>query len=394
MKHFEALMKLPGAVIQEEQDRIWDNGVRHPSPSFNWIFGNTNLAPFGSSIILWGGSKSGKSIILNGLIGQLHKDYDDAVAIKYNTEFREKIQTTALQKKIWGIDPKRYAAYETNRPEEIFDVIERDIPALIQKGLNIKLIAIDSISDILGRRQANSDTVEKQQIGDEAQTIKDGLKRIKATIKRYGITLVLVAQERAELDTVEQMRGKKVKMAGASYLKHFAEYFVHVSKDESASGKVDLMGNSLTLNVKGDLTSKDNSKGEQFGHAIKFKMQDSTVGPKGRVGRFTLDYYKGIINTHEEVFLLGVNRNVVKRPNNRTYILEDFPNKGESATWSSKEDFINAIKENNQVSEAIMQRIRERDIAALREGIVEEISDTGHDEGDDTKISFDDELDE
>lgn len=365
--HFDALMKLPGAIIEEEAEKIWDNGVRHPSPSFNWIFGNSNLIPFGSSVILWGGSKSGKSIICNGLIGQLHRDYPDAVAIKYNTEFREKIQTTALQKKIWGIDSKRYAAYETNKPEEIFDVIERDIPALVQKGLNIKMIIIDSISDIMGRRQANAKSVQVQQMGDEAQTIKDGLKRIKSVVKRLGLTLVLVAQERAELDALEQMRGKKVKMAGASYLKHFAEYFVHVTKDESKEGKTDLLGNALVLDVK-DL----NGKQEQFGHVIKFKMQDSTVGPKGRVGKFTLNYYTGVINAHEEVFLLGVNRNIVGRPNARSYVLSDFPTKGESSSWSSKADFLNAIKENSQVYEEILNRIRAKDLAALKDGVIED----------------------
>lgn len=386
--HFEALLKLPGAVIEEEADKIWDNGVRHPSPSFNWIFGNSNLVPFGSSVILWGGSKSGKSIISNGLIGQLHRDYPDAVAIKYNTEYREKIQTTALQKKIWGIDSKRYAAYETNRPEEIFDVIERDIPALVQKGLNVKMIIIDSISDILGRRQSVSKSVQVQQMGDEAQTIKDGLKRIKAVIKRLGIALVLVAQERAELDTLEQMRGKKVKMAGASYLKHFAEYFVHVTKDESKDGKKDILGNELVLDVK-DL----NGKQEQFGHIIKFKMQDSTVGPKGRVGRFTLNYYKGIINAHEEVFLLGVNRNIVGRPNNRTYVLDNFPENGKETSWSSKEAFLNAIKENSQVYDEIMNRIRSKDLAALKDGVIEDYSVNPTVPAEDA-LSFDDDLGE
>lgn len=367
MNHFAALLKLPGAIIAEESAKIWDNGVRHPSPSFNWMFGNTHLLPFGSTLILWGGNKAGKSIIVNGMIGQMHKDYDDAVALKYNTEFREKIQTTDQQKKLWGIDDRRYMGFETNRPEEIFDIIEGKLPAMIQGGLNVKLIVIDSISDILGRRQANSKTVEQQQIGDEAQTIKDGLKRIKATLKRYGIALILCVQERAELDMLEQMRGNKVKMAGATYLKHFAEYFVHVTRDDSKDGKVDLLGKPFLRGVK-DLAGKE----EQFGHIIKFKMQDSTVGPKKRVGRFTLDYYKGVINAHEEVFLLGVNRNIVGRPNNRTYTVVDFPAKGETSSWSSRADFITAVKENTQLYEDIMAKVKLQDVRALKEGFVEE----------------------
>jgi hypothetical protein len=385
MKHFEALLKLPGAVLASESAKIWDGGIRHPSPSFNWIFGNTHLAPFGSTVILWGGSKGGKSVIVNGIIGQLHKDYDDAVAIKYNTEYREKIQTTDQQKALWGIDDKRYMGFETNRPEEVFDIIEGKLPALIQAGLNIKLIVIDSISDILGRRQQNSKTVEQQQIGDEAQTIKDGLKRIKSTLKKYGITLLLCVQERAEFDSLEVRRGNKTKMAGAAYLKHMAEYFIHVAKDETKEGRQDLLKKPFLRGMK-DLAGKE----EPYAHIIKFKMQDSTVGPKKRVGRFTLDYYKGVINTHEEIFLLGVNRNIVGRPNLRTYTVSDFPAKGETSSWSSREDFLTALKENSQLYNDLAGRVKMQDVRALKEGFIEDFASTATVDPDDT-ISFGDE---
>lgn len=370
------MLKLPGAVIREEADKAFDLGIRHPSPSFNWIFGNTNLIPYGTSVILWGGSKGGKSIILNGLIGQMHRDDPEAVAIKFNTEFRETIQTTPLQRKIWGIDDSRYLAFETNIPDEIFDFIETKVLELIQGGVKVKLIAIDSISDIQGRRSINATTINTQQRGDEAATIKDGLKRIKSVVKRNGITLVLVAQERAEQDELELMRGKKTKMAGATYLKHFAEYFVHVAKDESKDGRVDLLGNKLEIDLK-DL----NDKNEQIAHKVKFRMQDSTVGPKGRMGEFTLHYYKGVINSHEEVFQLAKNRKIVSMPNNRSYVVTDFPNKGEDAKWGSKEDFLNAIKDNSQLSEELLRRLREKDIAAMKEGVIEDLTGAVESEG-------------
>jgi len=134
-------------------------------------------------------------------------------------------------------------------------------------------------------------------------------------------------------------------------------------------------------------------KQEQSAHIIKFKMQDSTVGPKKRVGRFTLDYYKGVINAHEEVFLLGVNRNIVGRPNLRTYTVSDFPKTGETSSWSSKADFLNAIKENSQLYSELMSRVKTQDVRALKEGFVEEYTAPAVIDSEDT-IKFGDEDDE
>lgn len=375
-KHLSALLKLPGAVAPSNDFKIFEQGVRHPSPSFNFILGNTHLIPFGSSAIFWGPPKGGKSIIINGIIGQLHKDYPDAIAIRFNTEGREQLQTTPYQKQIWGIDPERFIAIETNRPNEIFDTIEHEIPKLVQNGANIKLIIIDSVSDIMGRRALNADGVDTQQMGDEALTIKDGLKRIKFVYKRLGIALILVAQERAEMDPMEQRKHRTVKMHGSAYLKHLGEYFVHVRKNDSADGKKDLSGNMLVS----ELTDMNDNK-EQVGHKIVVKMQDSTIGPKLRVGEFTLHYYKGLINVHEEVFTLACNRNLVDRPNMRTYVVKDFPQKGEESKWGSKDEFLTAIKSNDQLRNELIARLKAKDIELMKEGkmddgVAEELPET------------------
>lgn len=359
----ETLLSLPGAVNHAEMADPFLEGLRHPSPSFNFILGNTHLIPFGSTTILWGPSKGGKSIIANGLIGQLHKDYPDAVVLKYDTEGREKLQVTPLQKKIWGIDDERYFAYSTNNHKEIFNVIAEQVPKMIEAGINIKAIVIDSISDIMGRRASDPKNNGNQQMGDEAATIKDGLKLIKFVIKRNDIALILIAQERAELDTTEQMRGKKTHMAGASYLKHMAEYFIHVSPNESAKGKVDLLGNRFETQLK-DL----NDKKEQIAHKIRVKMQNSTIGPKNRTGEFTLHYYKGVINTQEEIYWLSVNRGIVMHPSASKYILPDFPEKGKEISWVGKAEYTKSIADNPALAEEIIRRLREQDIVMMREG--------------------------
>jgi hypothetical protein len=291
------------------------------------------------------------------MIGQLHSDDPDAIAIKYNTEMRELGQLTDRQCKVWGIDKNRYIAYDTNVPNEIFDKIETDIEALCQEGAKIKLIIIDSITGIRGRRAINAESVDTQQRGDDALTQQEGLKRILKTIRRHGIALVLTSHVRAEQDPQEQMRGVVTKMAGAWFLKHFAEYFVLIEPNRSKSGRETITGDKLENEGMKDLMDH----GDRTGHKIRVTMVDSSVGPKGRVGEFTLDYNRGIVNTYEEAFLLGTKRGIVERPNNLTYVMKGFPTAAEDSKWSGKPAFLMAIQNNVDLYREIIKRVKIQD---------------------------------
>lgn len=346
---------------------VYAEGVRSPSPSVNFVFGNTHLAPFGSSVIFWGPPKGGKSLICNFMIGQLHKDYPDAIAIKFNTELREKFQLTERSLKMFGIDPKRYYPKDTNVPADIFDFIEKEIPLACEKGHKIKLVVIDSITDILGRRAMNATTVDTQQMGDEAATLGAGLKRIRGVLRKYDITLLMVAQERSVLDPVEQMRGKKTKMAGAYYLQHFAEYFVYVAPNEAKEGKTDLLDNKFEDKDLLDMMGN----AENVALKIKVQMKESSVGIAKRVGEFTFHKYHGIVNTHEEAFRLGVARGVLGRPNNRTFTLSNWPDEGTLSQWVGKEDCLTNIKANLDLEKELIRRARAADIELFKNGLID-----------------------
>jgi hypothetical protein len=373
---------IPG-FINVEDESPFSKGIRSPSPSVNFIFGNTHLIPEGASAIFYGPSKSGKSLLANFCVGQLHSDDPDAIAIKFETELREKFQMTPRSMKMFGIDPERYRCRMTNKPNEIFDFIEKDIPLLVEKGMKIKLLVLDSVTDILGRRSMNAKSVDVQQMGDEAATIQNGLKRIKDVLRRYNISMIMVAQERAEMDPVEQMRHKKTKMAGANYLRHFSEYFVYVAPNESADGRVDLLKHDLNVPTGTD----DMVKNETLAHRIKVQMKASSVGIAKRVGEFTFHRFKGIINTHEEVFRLGCARGIFVRPNNTSYILQNWPEEGKETKWVGKPDCLHALEQDETLKEAVITRVRARDVElftsgtedqafiAAESGVTDEVSD-------------------
>lgn len=351
-KNFMAqLQKLHGAIIDRYNPH--SDVLETPSPSANFIYGNAWGLPKGYTQVLYGPPKGGKSLYSNAMIGWLHRNDPDAFAVKFDTEFRDRGQNTDGMMTLWGIDPNRYIAIEANNPEHIFDQIEKDLAAMCEDGMKLGLVVIDSITGVQGRRTLNSDTVMQQQIGDEAKTIQDGLKRILEVQRKYRFALILVTQQRSELDQREIQRGNTVKMAGPWYLKHYAEYFTYVEPFNTKDGKTDLLGNKFEDDTFTDLM--DN--GDRTGHKIRVIMKDSSMGPKGRVGVFTLDYKRGIVNTHEEVFLLGVNRGVIERPNNVM-----FAYKGKQ--WRGKEAMLEALKD-PVLAKQILTELKERDLAGL-----------------------------
>lgn len=344
------LLAMDGAVSNEAAD-MHSTVIQTPSPSLNFIYGNGHGLPLGSTAILYGPPKAGKSVISNMMIGQMHKDYKDGFAIKFDTEFRERGQMNSKTAQMYGVDRSRYVCYSTNDPGQIFDRIEKDFPALIDdEGMDLKLVIIDSVSSILGRREKNSDSVENQLIGDHAQTVQIGLKRILPIQRKYNFAIVLTAQARAEMDMIEQKRGNKIKMQAGFGLQHFAEYFILVQPNKNADSRQDLAGHKLADESVTDL----NNKNEQTAHKIKVQMRDSSYGPKGRNAEFTLDYQRGVINTHEEVFLLGKNRGILERPNNTTYSFQGKDYRGVPA-------MLEAIRKDPQLAADILTELRRRD---------------------------------
>lgn len=356
-----ALQKLDGAIDRNDGYDPFAHVIRSHSPSVNFTFGRAQGLPAGFSLLLYGPPKGGKSLLTKDFVGQMHADYADGIAICFDTEFRERGQLTLEEMKIWGIDPDRYVTYQVNSPDLIYDRIETQIAAMCKEGAPIKLIVIDSINDILGRRAMNADSVMTQQIGDNALTNQEGLKRILAVQRKYGFALIIVAQQRAEMDATEQARGNKIKPGVAYSVGHFAEYYMYVEPNRTKAGASDLQGNGFTdTSVSRTASVADlAADGEKMGHRIRVTMKDSSMGPKGRQGEFTYFYDKGIVNTHEEVFLLGIGRGIIEQPTTVTYVFGD-------RKWTGgKTAILTALSEDPDLCSAILKELKRRDLAGM-----------------------------
>lgn len=360
-KWMAKLSKIDGAVTDRRS--IHSQIIDTPSPSVNSIFGNSHGIPLGYTAVLYGAPKSGKSLLSTMMIGRLHNADPEAVAIRFSTELRDRAQLDENQMKLWGIDPERYMGIETNTPDGVFDTIEHKLSALCEDGMPLKLVIIDSINSIQGKRAMDNDSILKNTIGDLALTIGEGLKRILAVQRKHNFALILIAQVRSEMDPTERMRGNTVRIAASHQLLHHAEYFILVEQDRTKAGRSSLDGKEFIDESISDVLER----GEKTGHKLRVCMKDSSLGPRGRTGVMTFDYKRGVINQHEEVFLLGVNRGIIQKPNQVTYSFGERSFRGQQA-------MLDALKNEKELYDDVLREIKRRDLEGSLPVLPEDIA--------------------
>lgn len=322
-----------------------ENCLYTPSPYFNWIFANkANGVPKNASILFFSEPKAGKSLSIYAMIAEMHKRDPEGIAVYFNTELRGQLQFGAMP----GIDPNRLVIYDTNLPEEIFDRVENDIKPLVQDGMPLRIIAVDSLTNIQGVKRQAADTVTQHLMGDQALTLQVGLSKLVPFCKRNNILLIGTSQMRANLDAGSY--GPKEKMAAQWATKHAFEYFISLKKAGAAEDKQDISGKTFEEEEMKD------ARGNKLlnGHKVYVKMEASSIGQAGRAGVFTLSYDEGIINQHEEIFWLGKNLGIITTPNNRTYTFGD-------KSFNGKAQTALAIKDDPALAEAILAAVKKLD---------------------------------
>ena len=316
-----------------------------PSPYFNWIFANkAHGIPKNSSVLFFSEPKAGKSLSIYALIKEMQARDPDGISIYFNTEMRGQLQHNAIP----GIDQDRSIIYDTNQAVEIFDRVEGDIKSMVQDGMPLRMIAIDSLNAIMGIKRGDADSVANHLMGDQALTLKNGLSKLIPFCKKNKIMLIGTAQMAANLDAGSY--GPKEKMSASFFSRHAFEYYVSLKRAGAAEDKQDIEGKTFE-----DEDSKD-ARGNKLvnGHKVYVKLEQSSIGQAGRAGVFTLSYTDGIINQHEEIFWLAKNLGVLKTENNRTY---EFG----TQKFNGKKEAALAIRDNPELAKSILEAVRKLD---------------------------------
>ncbi|CAM6004866.1 unnamed protein product [Sphagnum balticum] len=258
-----------------------------PSPYFNWIFANkSNGIPKNSSILLLSEQKAGKSLSCYAIVEEMQKRDPEGIAIYFNTELRGALQHGVFS----GVDKERLIIYDTKDPEEIFDRVEKDIKPMVQDGMPLRIIIVDSLTNIQGIKRRDADSVSDHLRGDHALTIQTGLDKLVPFCKRNKILLIGTSQMRANQKATPG--GPDTQMAESWTVKHTFEYFISLKRAGSADDKADLDGK--TFEEEGMKDARDQKL--LTGHKIYVKCEANSIGPQGRAGVFTMDYQRVLNN--------------------------------------------------------------------------------------------------
>lgn len=339
-KWLKQLRAYDDAVDHEYDSYAPENCLYTPSPYFNWIFANkSNGIPKNASVLFFSEQKAGKSLSIYAMILEMQRRDPEGIAIVFNTELRGQLQGGVFPE----LDQERMIIYDTNLPDQIFDRVENDIKAMVQDGMPLRIIAIDSITNIMGVKRQNAESATDHLVGDHALTVQIGLSKLVPFCKQNKIMLIGTSQMRGNLDAGKY--GPKEKAEASWAVKHAFEYFVSLKRAGAAEDKADIEGKTFEDEVK---DARDNKT--LTGHKIYVKMEASSLGPQGRSGVFTMDYEKGIINQHEEIFFLAKACGVITTTNNRTY------NYG-GQSYNGKKEMAFAIRDDKKLAEAIMAEV-------------------------------------
>lgn len=333
------------AKLQKDADKLRLGNVepwvaQFPSPGVNYLFGKKQGIKAGYTLMVYGPPKSGKSLLAFAAAGQLHRDDPEAIVLHFDTEYRDNVMTWA---EVFGIDSSRFITRQSNQPTDIFDYIATDVKAMLQEGVKIKMIIIDSLAMIQYPKEANKELSTNMVIGDAGSYLSGAMKMIVPVIRQFKIATILCQHVRANMDP-NSAKYRPYIIPGGFALKHSVEYWMLAVKVESKDTK------------KFDSGRKDGAGNDiQTGHTIRVKMEENSDGPQNRAVEIALSYEKGLIDQFEEIATLAVNMNIVERPNNLTYQY------GEQS-WKGINNFALAVKENEILQRELIQKIKENDL--------------------------------
>lgn len=328
------------------------NAIRVPdpiatvSPALNYAL-NGGIRS-GGFYCFSGPESSGKSFLALSCVAQLLRKNPEGVVFWFDVEksFSEHFAKVLLT-------PDEYERCVIKRCDfgsDIFDYFENTILGLIDEGLNVVGCVVDSLQAIIPPKELNAKSTDDHLMGDLSSYLPKAMRKIlkgsraRLNNEYQGVPWIFISQVRLNFDPTAVMRGEKYSSTGGKAFDHFIDVKLLLEPIKSKKSR-----------VVDDSQMNMNDTAIQIGHHVRAKVTKNKYGSPDRVVEFTLLYDYGIVNQHEEVFILASSLNLIKR-DGHSYLFKDQKIAvGEAAT-------INAIKENKELYQQIEKSIQEESI--------------------------------
>lgn len=351
-------------VLASEIPDAKDKIIKMPSPSLNYCVGNGGILE-GKALCLFGPESGGKSLLMQLILAEIQRKDPEAICILFDAEY-------AFNKdwfKKLGGDTTRLIVRQTNDPLKIFDYMEKEVLEMLQEGLPLKGIAIDSVKSIRYPGDFKSKTTDITMGGSGAKYLGPALKGLLPIIREYNITTLLVQQVYEELDQFKAMQNP-YKLPDGRALKHFCDYMLQVEKLETKAGRIET-GTTMAGGAN------------QVGHVVRVKSKKNRCGAPYRVAEFSLEYEKGIVDVANELYKLAESLGVLShpisevtgKPNNMMWQFKNYP------AVKGKDNMVKWVLENKNIQDEIYDAIlnsnedadaaRNQEIQKINSGSVE-----------------------
>lgn len=272
--------------------------------------------------------------------------------------------TPSWAKKL-GLDMNRIDFMKENDGAKIFDrfcgVPPKDPtkgkkkPGILDTLLTIPdhgcgVIVVDSIASIVPPVEA-AYGVGHQNMAPLPRFLGGALRRIQPYLERLNIALIFVNQIRTNPGA---MFGNPEISPGGNGLKHAETLMVNFAKSNSKE--------KMILNANED----------PIGHTVMARIDKNRLGFPGRKTDVRIKYLEGVTDRNLEVLELGIGYDLIKRPNNRTYIYKDHK-------WTSADDAAQGLMD-LEIQNQVINEVKELKANGFQYGTVEAPTATSSDD--------------
>jgi recombination protein RecA len=272
--------------------------------------------PMGRITQFAGKESSGKTMLALSCIKQYLDKNPDNTALFIDAEYTYDPTWAAKQ----GVDTDRVMVIKTNDAKAIFEgligrvkvnsvtkkvtksmrgILDHVIEGTDPRFKDLGIIVLDSIAVLNTPLEISAD-IGKANMAPIPRFLSTELKKLTPVVAQANVAFVGINQVRVNLG---QMFGDPTTSPGGKALKHACSLMLNMAPILSA-----------------DATVK-NSKGEKIGHVVRAKIQKNKVGAPFRQAEYKVEYEKGIVNKHEELFELAVKYGLIERPTNQSYMI-------------------------------------------------------------------------
>lgn len=204
---------------------------------------------------------------------------------------------------------------------------------ITDKEVNCNMIILDSLGSIIPPQEDVSE-VGKANISPLPRFLSTVLKKLSLEVKKSNVVFIIINHQRANMDPY----GQDHTYAGGNSYSHFLSANIYFK----------------AIQAKDAAILDDNE--DRIGHTIRAKIEKNKMGPWPRTCEFKVKFDEGIVGLHEELANLALKAGVVEHPNNVSYLFE-----GE--TYRGWDKFCEAIKDNSELSNKLIEGIAAKKLA-------------------------------